>query len=111
MTVLIYVDTSKQVGDPDHLKVFDNADAAATRLAENDPEGAALSTTCSAKNKNGPSARLRRGQLKYSHLKLPGGVSGYPPSVPIEAGKGGNVCPILNTTRKIVEPPPPPPGR
>ena len=28
MTVLIYVDTSKQVGDPDHLKVFANADAA-----------------------------------------------------------------------------------
>jgi hypothetical protein len=42
MTVLIYVDTSKQVGDPDHLKVFANADAAATWLAENDPEGAAF---------------------------------------------------------------------
>ena len=25
MTVLIYVDTSKQVGDPDHLKVFASA--------------------------------------------------------------------------------------
>ena len=30
MTVLIYVDTSKQVGDRDHLKVFANADAAET---------------------------------------------------------------------------------
>jgi hypothetical protein len=28
MTVLIDVDTSKQVGDPEHLKVFANADAA-----------------------------------------------------------------------------------
>jgi hypothetical protein len=28
MTVLIYVDTSKQVGDKDHLKVFANQDAA-----------------------------------------------------------------------------------
>jgi len=28
MTVLIYVDTSKQVGDPDHLKVFANEHAA-----------------------------------------------------------------------------------
>jgi hypothetical protein len=28
MTVLIYVDTSKQVGDPEHLKVFANAEAA-----------------------------------------------------------------------------------
>ena len=30
MTVLIYVNTSKQVGDPDHLKVFVNQDAAET---------------------------------------------------------------------------------
>jgi hypothetical protein len=30
MTVLIYVDTNKQVGDADHLKVFANADAAET---------------------------------------------------------------------------------
>ena len=44
MTVLIYVDTSKQVGDPDHLKVFANGDAAATWFAENDPEGVASST-------------------------------------------------------------------
>ena len=31
MTVLIDVNTSKQVGDPDHLKVFANAAAAETR--------------------------------------------------------------------------------
>ena len=42
MTVLIYVDTSKQVGDPDHLKVFANAEAAATWFAEYDPEGVAF---------------------------------------------------------------------
>ena len=30
MTVLVYVDTSKQVGDKDHLKVFANEDAAET---------------------------------------------------------------------------------
>jgi hypothetical protein len=28
--VFVYVSTSKQVGDPDHLKVFANADAAET---------------------------------------------------------------------------------
>jgi hypothetical protein len=28
MSVLIYADTSKEVGDRDHLKVFANADAA-----------------------------------------------------------------------------------
>jgi hypothetical protein len=39
MTVLIYVDTSKQAGDPDHLKVFANADAAEARFAKNDAEG------------------------------------------------------------------------
>ena len=37
MIVLIYIDTSKQVGDPEHLKVF--ADAAETWSEENDPEG------------------------------------------------------------------------
>jgi hypothetical protein len=42
MTVLIYVDTSKQVGDPDHLKVFTNADAAEKWFEENDPEGVAF---------------------------------------------------------------------
>jgi hypothetical protein len=37
MTVLIYVNTSKQVGDADHL-----ADAAETWFEENDPEGVAF---------------------------------------------------------------------
>jgi hypothetical protein len=35
----IHVDTSKEVGDRDHLKVFANEDAAETWLQENDPEG------------------------------------------------------------------------
>ena len=39
MTVLIYVNPSKQIGDPDHLKVFANEDAAETWLQENAPEG------------------------------------------------------------------------
>ena len=38
MTVLIYVDTSKQVGDADHLKLFANAAAAAAWFAEKDPK-------------------------------------------------------------------------
>jgi hypothetical protein len=42
MTVWIYVDTSKQVGDPNHLKVFANQDAAEAWFAENDPEGVAF---------------------------------------------------------------------
>jgi hypothetical protein len=39
MTVFVYVNTSKQVGDVDHLKVFAIADAAEAWFAENDPEG------------------------------------------------------------------------
>jgi hypothetical protein len=42
MTVLIYVNTSKQVGDPEHLKVFANPVVAETWLQENDPEGVAF---------------------------------------------------------------------
>ena len=42
MTVLIYVNTSKQVGDPDHLRVFANVDAAETWFEANDPEGVAF---------------------------------------------------------------------
>jgi hypothetical protein len=39
MTVFVYVDTSKQVADPDHLKVYANADAADEWFKDNDPEG------------------------------------------------------------------------
>jgi hypothetical protein len=41
-TVLIYVDTSKEVGDRDHLKVFANEDAADEWFKDNDPEGVAF---------------------------------------------------------------------
>jgi hypothetical protein len=41
MKVLIYVNTGKQVGDSDHLKVFANGDAAETWFEENDAEGVA----------------------------------------------------------------------
>jgi hypothetical protein len=42
MTVWIYVDTSKQVGDGDHLKVFANEEVAERWFAEHDPEGVAF---------------------------------------------------------------------
>jgi hypothetical protein len=41
-TVWIYVNTSKQVGDKDHLKVFASEDAAETWLQETYPEGVAF---------------------------------------------------------------------
>jgi hypothetical protein len=42
LTVWIYVDTSREVGDKNHLKVFANEDAAETWFQENDPEGVAF---------------------------------------------------------------------
>jgi hypothetical protein len=43
MTVFVYVNTSKQVGDPEHIKVFATTKAAETWFEENDAEGVALS--------------------------------------------------------------------
>ena len=42
MTVLIYVDTRKQVRDPEHPKVVPDADAAETWFEKNDLEGVAF---------------------------------------------------------------------
>ena len=42
MTVWIYVDTSKLVGDKDHLRVFATEDAAERWFVEHDPEGVAF---------------------------------------------------------------------
>jgi hypothetical protein len=42
MTVFVYVKTSKQVGEAEHIKVFANSDAAETWFEENDPEGVAF---------------------------------------------------------------------
>ena len=42
MTVFVCVNTSKQVGDAEHVKVFATTDAAETWFEEHDPEGAAF---------------------------------------------------------------------
>jgi hypothetical protein len=42
MTVFVYVNTGRQVGDPAHVKVFATADAAEKWFEENDPEGVAF---------------------------------------------------------------------
>ncbi len=41
-TVLIYVNTSAEVGDVDHLRVFANEEAADKWFKENDAEGVAF---------------------------------------------------------------------
>jgi hypothetical protein len=42
MTVCIYINTAKEVGDVDHLKVFASEEAAERWFAEHDPEGVAF---------------------------------------------------------------------
>jgi len=42
MTVWIYINTAKEVGDEDHLKVFASEDAANAWFAEHYPEGVAF---------------------------------------------------------------------
>ncbi|WP_083514114.1 hypothetical protein ACNJX9_17545 [Bradyrhizobium sp. DASA03076] len=42
MTVFIYVNTAKQVGDKDHIKVFATVNAAEMWFEQNDPEGVAF---------------------------------------------------------------------
>lgn len=42
MTALVYVNTSKEVNDPEHVKVFASAEAAQNRFEENAPEGVAF---------------------------------------------------------------------
>ena len=44
MTVLIYVDTSKQAGDPEHIKVFATTDAAETLFEQTIPGASPLIT-------------------------------------------------------------------
>jgi hypothetical protein len=42
MTVWIYINIVKEVGDADHLKVFASENAANAWFAKNDPEGVAF---------------------------------------------------------------------
>jgi len=42
LTIRIYVDTSKDVGDPEHLKVFADQAAADAWFKAHDPEGVAF---------------------------------------------------------------------
>ncbi|MCP3459626.1 hypothetical protein [Bradyrhizobium sp. CCGUVB23] len=42
MTVFVYVNEAKQVGDKDHIKLFASQDAAEKWFEDNDPEGVAF---------------------------------------------------------------------
>jgi len=53
MTVWIYVDSRKLVGDPDHLQVFADEDAAEAWFRENDPEGVAFEYPVKAVRREG----------------------------------------------------------
>ena len=58
MIVLIYVDTGKQVGDPGHIKLFANQDAAETWFEETTQK--ALPLSLRFWNDDGPLARRTR---------------------------------------------------
>ena len=70
MTVWIYVDTSTQVGDPEHLKVFTNAEAANDWFKENDPEGVAFEYPVLDADKISPQEQKRRAQAAKSALTM-----------------------------------------
>jgi hypothetical protein len=59
MTVWVYMDTSKEVGDADHLKVFANEDVADAWFRDNDPEGVAFEYRI-IRSVPPPAASLRR---------------------------------------------------
>jgi hypothetical protein len=42
MTVFVYIDPAKKIGDVDYIKVFANLEAAERWFEENDPEGVAF---------------------------------------------------------------------
>jgi hypothetical protein len=65
MTVLIYVNTSEQVGDPEHLKVFANADAAEIWFEENDPKASLSNMSLSNMR-----SRWRLVGARFSHIRL-----------------------------------------
>ena len=65
LTVWMYVNTAKEVGDVDHLKVFASEEAAERWLAEERPEGVAfeysiqgLSSSWLAKHRGRPRGKM-----------------------------------------------------
>ena len=69
-TVWAYVNTSKQVGAPEQIKVFATTDAAETWFAENDPEGAAFEyevLECIVSAAGSPLPRTAPGTRKGPH--------------------------------------------
>jgi hypothetical protein len=75
MTVWIYVDTHKVVGNKDHLKVFATAEAAEAWFEEHDPEGVAFEyDVIDTGSASGPSTGkhdIERGAPKSGGKALP----------------------------------------
>jgi hypothetical protein len=59
-TIWIYVDTKKQVGDRDHLKVFANSDLADEWFVVNDPEGVVFEYEVIGVDETGSGRQLHR---------------------------------------------------
>ena len=70
MMVWIYVDTSKQVGDKDHLKVFGDEATADAWFADHDPEGVAFEYEVSRRSA-GAGQPLRSASRAWIEAKNP----------------------------------------
>ncbi|WP_198027998.1 hypothetical protein [Bradyrhizobium murdochi] len=60
MTVFVYINTSKQVGDPEHIKVFANVDAAENGSRRTTLRASPLSMKCSNEKRPPEAALLLR---------------------------------------------------
>jgi hypothetical protein len=68
MTVWIYVDTHKVVGDKDHLKVFATVEAAEAWFEENEPEGVAFEYDVIGMGAVGAPARGKQGAARVAAI-------------------------------------------
>ena len=74
MTVWIHVDTSKQVGDPEHLKVFINADAANDWCKDHDPQAVAFEYPVLGSDKISPQEQERERRAKAGRAAMDAGL-------------------------------------
>src|SRR5438067_5401071 len=71
MTVFVYVNTAKQVGDKDHIKLFATVEAVERCFEENDSEGVAPSNmTSSSSRRDHFSAPLSHAQHSAPPLSV-----------------------------------------
>jgi hypothetical protein len=102
MTVFFYINTTTQVGDPEHVTVLAKQNAEENWLRKT-IKGVAFEYRVTTHSK-WPQREVAPRAFKVFDFKLPDGVVGTHPAAPNRGGKNGIVGPIVNRARKIVEP-------